>query len=111
MATIDDFVKLREIDRELAMRRSVYPHWVLSRRMDAGAAERQIAIMEAIADDYRVKVEQASPKFNFDRRTPDSAYELPPGRGDERRQRHETCPECHTPEMCVRTGCPKDQEA
>lgn len=38
--------------RELAMRRRVYPRWVEQQRMTQDEADRQIAIMAAIADDY-----------------------------------------------------------
>lgn len=44
--------KLRCIEREIAMRRKVYPNRVLTRRMTREAADREIAIMTAIRDDY-----------------------------------------------------------
>ena len=44
--------KLKEIAREIAMRRNVYPKWIASGRLKPEAADRQIAIMVAIAKDY-----------------------------------------------------------
>jgi hypothetical protein len=38
------------IRRELAIRKSVYPQWVKSKRMKAEAAEREIACMQAVHD-------------------------------------------------------------
>lgn len=49
---ISDDDKLRELKRELRMRRSAYPRWVASGSLSAETAERQIAIMEAVVDDY-----------------------------------------------------------
>lgn len=48
--TIDD--KIREIRRELAMRKSLYPKWVAAGKMKLDHADRMIAIMQAIHDDY-----------------------------------------------------------
>mgnify|MGYP000152376146 FL=1 len=45
--------KRREAERELAMRRKVYPRMVETGRMKKHEAERQIAVMEAIAADYQ----------------------------------------------------------
>ena len=45
--------KRREAERELAMRRKVYPRMVETGRMKKHDAERQIAVMEAIAEDYQ----------------------------------------------------------
>jgi signal recognition particle subunit SEC65 len=39
----------REAEREVALRRRVYPRWVAEGRMKQHHAERQIALMEAIA--------------------------------------------------------------
>ena len=39
----------REAEREVALRRRVYPRWVAEGRMKPHHAERQIALMEAIA--------------------------------------------------------------
>jgi hypothetical protein len=40
------------IKREIAMRKRVYPRWTGSGKMKDDEAEREIAIMEAIAADY-----------------------------------------------------------
>lgn len=45
--------KLEVADREVKMRKRVYPRWVEAGRMTQAQAERQIAIMSEIADDYR----------------------------------------------------------
>jgi hypothetical protein len=47
--------KWQAAERELNMRRRVYPNWVASGRMSQQEAERQIALMNEIADDYRVR--------------------------------------------------------
>jgi len=44
--------KLKEVAREIALRRRVYPNRVLTHRLSQKAADRQIAIMLAIAKDY-----------------------------------------------------------
>ncbi len=45
--------KLKSVERELGMRRQVYPRRVAEGKMKQEAADREIAVMEAIADDYR----------------------------------------------------------
>lgn len=44
--------KLREINREIGQRRRVYPRLVAAEKMTQQAADRHIAIMEAIRADY-----------------------------------------------------------
>jgi hypothetical protein len=44
--------KLREIERELKLRRRLYPHWIEIGKIEAGEAKRRIEVMQAIADDY-----------------------------------------------------------
>lgn len=48
--TITD--KLKCAERELAMRRNVYPKWVASGKMTKDKTDREIAVMAAIVDDY-----------------------------------------------------------
>lgn len=48
--TRDD--KRRALDREIAMRMRVYPDWVARGRMTQTLADREIAIMQAIRQDY-----------------------------------------------------------
>lgn len=50
--------KLKEIERELAQRRRVYPRLIDSGKMSRAAADRQTAVLEAIRDDYRRKAEE-----------------------------------------------------
>lgn len=45
--TIDEMV--REVERDITLRRRVYPGWVASKRMSQDKADRQISIMEAVA--------------------------------------------------------------
>jgi hypothetical protein len=40
---------LREVERELTLRRRVYPAWVSAGRIKLDRAERQIAVLEAVA--------------------------------------------------------------
>lgn len=53
MEMIEAVDKLRCIEREIAMRKAVYPKWVASGRMKQDKADREIAVMEAVAADYR----------------------------------------------------------
>lgn len=43
--------------REANMRRMVYPGRVEAKKMSQGRAEREIALMDAIAEDYKVLAE------------------------------------------------------
>lgn len=45
--------QLAEVDRELAMRRRLYPQWVAKGTLRAETADRQIAIMEAVRETVR----------------------------------------------------------
>lgn len=44
-------------ERELRQRQRVYPRWVVDGRMTQAFADRQIAIMQAIAAEYRAKAD------------------------------------------------------
>ena len=37
------------VEREIALRRHVYPRWVAAKRMTREKADREIALMEAVA--------------------------------------------------------------
>jgi hypothetical protein len=50
---ISNWDKMACIDRELKMRKRVFPRLVMHGRMTAIEAEREISIMVAIAEDYR----------------------------------------------------------
>lgn len=57
-ATPDDIRledKVAELERELALRRRLYPIWVNSGKIQRHAAHRQIITLEAILADYRRK--------------------------------------------------------
>ena len=47
--------KLKAAAREVAQRKKVYPRLVAAARMTQAFADEQIAVMQAIADDYREK--------------------------------------------------------
>jgi hypothetical protein len=44
--------KLQCIERELRMRRGVYPRWVAANRMSEAKAKREIELMKAVYEDY-----------------------------------------------------------
>ena len=48
--------KLAAVEREINIRKHVYPGRVLTRRMSKRFADEQIAVMQAIAEDYRGKI-------------------------------------------------------
>lgn len=52
----DDETKLLCLERELRLRRKVYPRWVAEGRMKMRDAEHETEVMEAIANDYRQKI-------------------------------------------------------
>jgi hypothetical protein len=56
--------KLKCLEREIAMRRNVYPRWIASGRFKPVQAAREIAVMEAIAADYRNKAQEHQDWFN-----------------------------------------------
>lgn len=41
--------QLAEVEREITLRRRVYPRWIATGRLSQAAADRQIAMMEAVA--------------------------------------------------------------
>jgi hypothetical protein len=45
--------KLRSIERELRLRQRVYPRLIARGEMSEANAQREIAVLEAIAADYR----------------------------------------------------------
>ena len=51
-----DLDKLTEIEREIRMRQKVYPGLIAKNTITQKMAKKQIAIMEAIAEDYRKSV-------------------------------------------------------
>lgn len=55
--------KQKEAEREVAMRKAVYPKWIAAGRMKQAEAEMRIACMAEIAEDYRrqTKEEQTGP--------------------------------------------------
>ncbi len=52
VSVVSQELKLREVEREIAMRKRLYPRWVRDGRITAEQAHRAIGIMEAIAADY-----------------------------------------------------------
>ncbi len=52
--------KQKEAERELAMRRNVYPKWVASGRMKQEEADKRTACMTDIVADYKALAERES---------------------------------------------------
>lgn len=50
--------KIKEIQRELNMRKKVFPTWVLQGRIKEDIANKRIKIMEEILADYQDKAKQ-----------------------------------------------------
>lgn len=48
--------KIKEIQRELNMRKKVFPTWVLQGRLKQDIAEKRIKIFEEILADYKQKL-------------------------------------------------------
>ena len=48
MMTIEDQIKA--VEREISMRRRVYPRWVENKRMSQEKADKEIATMEAVLE-------------------------------------------------------------
>lgn len=59
---ITDLDKWETAKREVAYRRRVYARLVANGRMSQDKADREIAIMDAIASDYRAKAEAEAAK-------------------------------------------------
>jgi hypothetical protein len=53
--------KLRSVERELGYRRRVFPRRVAMDKMKQADADREIAVFEAIAADYRQQLEVNAP--------------------------------------------------
>lgn len=49
---------LKEVKRELAMRRKFYPIWVSEGRMTKNLADHRIAIFQQMQSEYQERVEQ-----------------------------------------------------
>ena len=47
---------IKEIQRELNMRKRVYPNWILQERLKENIANKRIKIMEKILEDYKQKL-------------------------------------------------------
>jgi hypothetical protein len=52
---------LAEVEREIALRRRVYPRWVEAGRLKLDRAERQIAVLEAVAAWLASEMAEAAP--------------------------------------------------
>ena len=50
-----DTEKCEAAEREAKMRRRVYPRWIRDKKMSQAEGDRQIALMDEIAADYRSK--------------------------------------------------------
>jgi len=58
MSEVSNAEKLRCVERELKMRRNVYPRWTAAGKMNAVQADHEIRVMSAVVDDYRAAVEK-----------------------------------------------------
>lgn len=54
---------LRAIERELKMRKKLYPRWTAERRMSLPQADYEIRIFEEIAEHFRTLVEKEPELF------------------------------------------------
>ena len=52
MISLDE--QLAEVDRELAMRRRLYPRWAASGTLPQAQGDRQIAVLEAVRETVRL---------------------------------------------------------
>ena len=48
MADISLADQIKEVQRELALRRALYPKWIATKRLTAGQAEYAMAALEAV---------------------------------------------------------------
>jgi hypothetical protein len=62
--TIDD--KLQCVVRELGYRHRVYPRLVANKKMSQTQADRELKLMEAIAEDYRRSAQICAPGLPLD---------------------------------------------
>ena len=60
--------KCREAEREVALRRHVFPRWVSEKKMRQEIADYRIALMQSIADDYKKLAENDEPEIKFPER-------------------------------------------
>jgi hypothetical protein len=60
-AQVPTAAKVRELQRELALRRSFYPKLVASGKLDQKEADWRLEILEAILDDYKQRERRERP--------------------------------------------------
>lgn len=53
--------KIKELERELALRRAYYPQRVTAKKLDENEAAWRITVLESILDDYR-KLQRKEPQ-------------------------------------------------
>lgn len=56
IAPVTNAEKLKEVEREIAMRNRVYPWMIRKGKVTKEKAAEQLRIMNAVAEDYRQKV-------------------------------------------------------
>ena len=66
----------REAQRETALRRNVYQHWVVDRRMSQLEAEEGIGKMQAIADLLEPMAKQEQAAIDAEREINEPRFEL-----------------------------------
>lgn len=57
--------KMKEIQRELNMRKRVFPTWVLQGRITQQVADKRIKIMEEILKDYQEKAKEEDKQMSL----------------------------------------------
>jgi len=57
--------KIKEIERELKMRKDVFPRLVLQGKISQSIVDKRIKIMEEILKDYKEKAKQEDKQMSF----------------------------------------------
>jgi hypothetical protein len=57
--------KLAAVEREIRWRMKVYPRRIESRTMTQAESDRELGVMQAIAEDYRAKLNAERPQLDL----------------------------------------------
>lgn len=60
---VSDEAIIAELERELSLRRRVYPRWVTAGKLEADTAQRRILLFEAAIARFRFLTAVARPEF------------------------------------------------
>ena len=58
---IGTFDKILEIERELKIRRTMYPRWIDAGKINTAQADKRILIFEAMLEDYNARLADEHP--------------------------------------------------